>query len=123
MSDEIIKKCDLKVQKKPGTVKAKCGKPVPGNVPTPVTIGTTRYVMDLCQEHQEALNEALNPFLSVAHDTQRRTGTQVRKAIAGKKGAFTTADVRRWLREQGREVATDGRIAKELIAEYQDAHK
>jgi hypothetical protein len=121
MGERVSKFCDIKVKK--GRTEAACGKPVPDDEATPVTVGTTRYLMDLCQEHQDKLNDVLLPFISVAHDAQKRTGTQVRKALRGKRGAFTTADVRKWLTEQGREVSHTGRLPEDLIREYEDAHK
>jgi hypothetical protein len=121
MGERVSKFCDIKVKK--GRTEKSCGRPVPDDIPTAVTIGTTRYLMDLCEEHQDALNDAVQPFISVAHDAQKRTGTQVRKALQGKRGAFTTADVRKWLQEQGREVSHTGRLPEDLLREYQDAHK
>lgn len=122
MGDRLSKFCDFK--KKKGRSEVVCGKPVPNDEATALTYGTTRFVMDLCDEHREQLEAAIVPFTSVASEAQRRTGTQVRKAIAGKRGmAFTTADVRVWLQEQGREVSSTGRLPDHLIREYQDAHK
>lgn len=122
MADVVMKTCDFKVTR--NRAKAPCGQAVPNNEPTPITVGTTRFLMDLCQEHIDKLHAALEPYTSIAHDTQKRTGTQVRKAIASKRGlAFTAADVRKWLQEQGREVSGTGRLPEHLIREYQDAHK
>jgi hypothetical protein len=122
MGDRLSKFCDFKVKK--GKKEVECGKPVPGDEPTALTYATTRFVMDLCEEHREALEAAIIPYTSVATEAQKRTGTQVRKAIASKKGmAFTAADVRAWLKEQGREVAPSGRLPENLIREYQDAQK
>jgi hypothetical protein len=106
-----------------GRKKEGCGKPVPNDEPTAVTVGTTRYLMDLCAEHQEGLDQALQPYVSVAHKAQRREGTNVREALQGKKGAFTTKDVRNWLKEQNREVPETGRLPNEVIREYQEAHQ
>lgn len=120
MADVVLKTCDFKVDKR--RTKA-CGNPVPDNEPTPVTIDTTRFLMDLCDEHKQALREALLPFTSVAHDTQQRRGTQVRKAVQTKGGqTFTTKDVRMWLQEQGREVPSAGRLSQDLLEEYKNAH-
>lgn len=121
MADVVMKKCDFKVTRK--REKVACGQDVPNNEATPVTLGTTRYLMDLCQDHIDALNAAVDPFISIAHDAQKRVGTQVTKAIQGKRGAFTAQDVRKWMKEQGREVSETGRLPENLIREYQDAHK
>lgn len=121
MADVVNKACDVKVRR--GSKKVACGKAVPNNEPTPVTIGTTKYLMDLCEEHQAAMMSALEPYTSVASDVQQRRGTVVRKAIQGKRGAFTTKDVRNWLKEQGREVTETGRLPNEVIQEYVEAHQ
>jgi hypothetical protein len=80
--------------------------------------------MDLCLDHQQLMVGALEPFTSVAHNTEKRVGTQVLKAIKGRGGqTFTAADVRLWLKEQGREIAHTGRIPTDLIREFEAAHK
>lgn len=121
VADVLKKACDFKIKK--GSKKVPCGKDVPNNEPTAVTIATTKYLMDLCEEHQEAMQAALQPFLDVANDVQKRTGNVVRKVIQGKKGAFTTKDVRNWLKAEGREVSETGRLSNEIIQEFMDAHK
>jgi hypothetical protein len=121
VADVIKKACDFKIRR--GSKKVACGNDVPGNEPTPVTIGTTKYLMDLCEEHKAALETALEPYTSIASDVQQRRGTVVRKAIQGQRGAFTTKDVRNWLKQQGREVTETGRLPNEVIQEYMDAHK
>jgi phage terminase Nu1 subunit (DNA packaging protein) len=121
MADVVMKKCDFRVTRK--REKVACGQDVPDNEATPITVGTTRYLMDLCQEHIDHMHEVLEPFTSIASDTQKRTGTQVRRAIKGKRGAFTTADVRKWLQEQGRDVSHTGRLPEDLLREFEDAHK
>jgi hypothetical protein len=121
MADIISKACDFKVLRRKKT--EACGLPVPNNEPTPVTVGTTRYLMDLCAKHQESLIAALQPYTSIASDTQQRNGTAVRKAIQGADGRpFTTKDVRLWLQAQGREVPEAGRLPQALLVEYQEAH-
>ncbi|MFF1701216.1 histone-like nucleoid-structuring protein Lsr2 [Streptomyces sp. NPDC058252] len=121
MADVVKKACDVKIRR--GSKKVACGKDVPNNEPTSVTIGTTKYVMDLCEEHQGALMSALEPYTSVASDVLQRRGNVVRKAIQGKRGAFTTKDVRNWLKQQGREVTETGRLPNDLIQEYVEAHQ
>jgi hypothetical protein len=122
VADIVSKTCDKKIPK--GRKKVPCGQPVPGNEATAITVGTTRYLMDLCDEHKAELMAAVEPFTEVAHDAQKRTGTQVRKAIQGKGGkAFTAADVREWMKDQGREISGTGRLPASVIREFQDAHK
>jgi hypothetical protein len=118
----VDKFCDFKV--KHGRKTETCGQDVPGNEATAITVGTTRYFMDLCRDHQQLMVGALEPFTSIAHNTEKRVGTQVLKAIKGRGGqTFTAADVRQWLKEQGREIAHTGRIPTDLIREFEAAHK
>lgn len=119
MAEKISRYCDFEVTRK--RQKQECGNPVPNDEPTAFTVGTTRYLMDLCEEHQETLGDTLAPFIAIAHDAQQRRGTQVRKAIQGKEGAFTVKDVREWLKAQGRDVPPTGRLPNSVIEEYQAA--
>ncbi|MFE9525130.1 histone-like nucleoid-structuring protein Lsr2 [Streptomyces sp. NPDC006631] len=122
MGDRLTKFCDVKIKR--GKNEVECGKPVPNDEATTLTYGTTRFEMDLCADHIADLESKISPFTSIAHAAQKRTNTAVRKAIAGKRGkAFTTADVREWLRAQGREVSSTGRLPDNLLREYQDAQK
>jgi hypothetical protein len=43
--------------------------------------------------------------------------------MKGKKGAFTTKDVREWLQAQGRDVAPSGRLPEAVLKEYERAQK
>jgi hypothetical protein len=120
MGEQMTRFCDVKVKGR----KTPCGQPVPDNEPTHITYGTTRFSMDLCDEHKLKLEAAIQPYTDIAHDTAKRMGTVVRKAVATKRGtAFTTKDVRKWLEEQGREVSSTGRLPDHLIKEFQEAHK
>jgi hypothetical protein len=122
MADRLSKFCDFKVKR--GRKESTCGQPVPNDEPTYLTYGTTRFGMDLCEEHVGKLEDAIGPFTSIASDAQKRTGHAVRKAIAGKGGkAFTAADVRQWFQEQGRDISSTGRLPEHVIREYMDAHK
>jgi hypothetical protein len=118
----VDKFCDFKVKR--GRKTEACGQDVPNNEATAITHGTTRYFMDLCDEHKQLMSEVLEPFTSIAHNTEKRVGTQVLKAIKGRGGqTFTAADVRVWLKEQGREISSTGRIPVDLIREFEAAHK
>lgn len=121
MADVLRKTCDMVVKR--GRRKERCEKPVPDDEPTPLTIGTTKYLMDLCQQHQKELHGAIQPFLDIAHDARKRTGTQVRKAVLDLDGhVFTAKDVRNWLRDQGRPVPDAGRLPQSAYDEYVAAH-
>jgi hypothetical protein len=122
MGERVRKFCDVKVKR--GRKTESCGQDVPGDVATPLQVGTTRYEMDLCQEHQDEMREVLAPFTSIAHTARQRVGTQVRKAIQGTDGkSFTAQDVRAWLKEErGYDVPETGRLPKAWITEFERAH-
>lgn len=112
---EVIRRCDYKIKGKP------CGQRVPEDSPTTFVLSAVTYQMDLCGEHATEFSKALDPFLHIAEPTKARTGKAVRQAIKGKKGTFTTKDVRQWLVDNGREVSPTGRIPNSMIEEYKTA--
>lgn len=115
------KTCDYPKQR--GDEQVKCGRSVPDGVPTVVVHQAIRYEMDLCVEHQERLTDALWPFLSTAAVKHIWKGKVLRKAIQDKhgKGAFTTADVRKWANEEGIPVSSTGRVHESLIEKFRQA--
>ena len=110
---EVIRKCDYKVSGKAH------GEVIDG--PTYFTVDDVTYEMDVCAAHEKEFKKALEPFLKIANPVKTRAGRAVRSALRGKKGTFTTKDVRAWLQEQGREVSPTGRIPNDLIEEYKVA--
>lgn len=112
-------RCDMPLKKRGELVP--CGEEVLGAEPTLFSLGSTTYKAELCEVHSQKLTEALAPFIEVSEQV-RANASQVRKALKGKKGTFTTKDVRKWLAEQGRDVAPSGRLPNELIDEYKAAH-
>ncbi|MDX3260803.1 Lsr2 family protein [Streptomyces sp. MI02-2A] len=122
MADVVQKKCDFKYH--PGTKREKaCGKDVPDNESTVFSVGPVRYETDLCADHKATLLEDLEPYTSIARNVQRRYGKVVRKAIQGRQGAFTTRDVRNWMREQGVEVSDTGRVPEDWIKRFMEAQE
>jgi hypothetical protein len=116
--ETIHRLCDYQI--KSGRYYETCGKDVEDT--TRLVIRNETFFVDLCTQHFKTLQEANRPFTDVANDAQRRTGTAVRKAIKGKKGTFTTKEVREWLRAQGRDVPDSGRLPATAIEEYQEAN-
>lgn len=114
---EVVHKCDRKI----GTKGNRCGQRVPNDEPTRFSFNGVEYEVDLCEKHQADLADALDPYISAGEPTTTRTGTAIRRAMRGKKGAFTTKDVREWLQAQGRDVPPSGRLANALIEEYKEA--
>lgn len=117
--ERAVRECDFKIGKQ-GRV---CGEIVPDNEPTPIN---GEYVADLCERHREAYDSAVAPYLDVAVKIKQssRKGQAVRSAMKGQSGKpFTTADVRDWMRAQGREVSDSGRLPNDVIREYKDSVK
>lgn len=113
--EEVIRRCDFKI----GTKGRVCGETVPDNEPTPIN---GDYSADLCGRHREGYNAAVAPYLDVAVKVSTtRKGHHVRRSLSGRSGQpFTTADVREWMRSQGREVSDSGRLPNDVIEEYKD---
>jgi len=81
-----------------------------------------QYVIDLSEKNAARLRESLSKYIAVARK-ERSTGGAgrggARKAAASD---VNTSDVREWARAQGYEVSGRGRVAKELVAKFQEAH-
>ena len=112
---EIIRRCDMPVKKRGDS--APCGDP---GEERSFALDSAAYTADLCDRHHKELSDSMAPFIAVG--TPSRSGQAIRGALKGKKGAFTTKEVRRWLESQGRDVAPSGRLPNELIEEYKAAH-
>ena len=123
MAQRVIRACDFDKPKRGGGT-VKCGREFDGDS-TIFDFDGRRYEVDLCEEHKAALYESMKPFTSIARasnlppaKTLNGRGRLVHKSRVG---AFTSKDVRKWLAEQGREVAPVGRIPNSLIEEYKQA--
>lgn len=112
---EVILRCDFEEKG------SKCGLVVPDNRTTTFALDAVSYEADLCAKHKKVFEACMQPVMSIARPTTSRAGKAVRQALKGKKGTFTTKDVRKWLQDQGREVSPTGRIPNALIEEYKEA--
>ena len=119
---EVVRRCDMPMKRKGGGT-GPCGERVPGDTPQTFALDGTQYEGDFCEKHQGELRNCLAPYIEVARENRSRTAQNVRASLKGRgKGTFTTKDVRKWLEEQGREVAPSGRLPNELIEEFRAAH-
>lgn len=122
MAEEIIRRCDYKVGR--GRNAKPHGELIGDS--TRFKVDNREYLVDICDEHKEALMASLRPFI----DISRRAGTALPRnsrgrAIMRAKGGktFTTKDVRVWLQQQpGVTVGESGRIPNEQIEMYKQAH-
>lgn len=117
MAEQVLRTCDASTGRK-----GNCGERVPDDTAFRFSIGDTVYEADLCVRHREDFSAKVQTYVDVARPVTTRAGKAVRQAIRGRKGVFTTKDVREWLREQGVEVAESGRLPNEHIQKYREAH-
>jgi hypothetical protein len=125
--EQVQRFCDLPKKVRGGGTKPH-GERVPNDEPTLFAFRGVEYEVDLCGEDQAAMQAALQPYIDIAKKaqpvpTQRQRNGRGRLVHRSKSVAFTSKDVRNWLAEQGRPVAPSGRIAKNLIEEYEAAHE
>lgn len=124
MAQTVTLTCDRIVRAGRGKNPAPHGIPVEDQQPTEFMVMGEYRRADLCIEHRAELQAALEPWMDISEPFNPRHPSNVRKVLAGRgEVAFTTADVRKWLQEQGKEVPTTGRISKSLIEEFKHAHR
>lgn len=122
MAEEIIKRCDYRIGR--GRNQKPHGEIIEES--TRFRLDNREFLVDLCDEHKEAMLNCLQPFM----DISRRAGAGLPKNARGRavmraKGGktFTSKDVRNWLAEQpGRAVSDTGRLPNAVIDEYKAAH-
>ena len=80
------------------------------------------YEIDLNEEHAAALDEALAAYVEHA---RRADGVKPRRARPAeeRRSPEELRAIRRWAREQGLQVSDRGRIAAEIVAKYDEAHR
>lgn len=87
-----------------------------GASPVEFSIGSDAYTIDLTEDNEQALREALAPFIEKAEKiTRRRGGANTRTAP---KRSNNTA-IREWARENGYDVSSRGRIAADIVEAYE----
>jgi hypothetical protein len=84
------------------------------------------FTVDLTKHHADALREILADYIKVAQPagklaTTNSNGSKPRAASPGSNREHLAA-VRAWLRQQGHQVQDRGRIAANLMAEFDAAH-
>lgn len=80
----------------------------------------TQYVIDLSEKNATQLRESVAKYVDAA---RRDKGARpVARGAARKAAGPDTSDVRDWARAQGFEVSERGRVAKDLIVKFQEAH-
>ncbi|MER3390786.1 MAG: Lsr2 family protein [Microcella sp.] len=80
----------------------------------------TSYEIDLADDNQRALRDALAPFIANARSTGRRAGGAPRRRSSG---SSDTAAVREWAQRNGYTVGDRGRIPAEIREAYAAAQR
>lgn len=68
--------------------------------------------IDLSQDNYGKLTEALSPYMSAGEWTERETGTDDENAM-----------IRKWARENGKDVSSRGRIPQDIMDSYREWQK
>jgi len=82
----------------------------------------TRYVIDLSEKNAKRLRDTLAKYIEAAR--RDRGGRATGRAAARKtaQAGPNTSEVREWAKTQGFEVSERGRVSKDLIVKFQEAH-
>jgi uncharacterized membrane protein len=85
------------------------------------------YEIDLSEDNAEKFHDALEPYIQKSREvrrqadqTRRRDG---RRRSGGGSGRDDIPQIRAWAEANGHEVSARGRIKKEIIDAYDEAHK
>lgn len=87
------------------------------------SLGGVQYVIDLSEKNAKQLRESLAKYIDAARKEKgaRSVGRGVQRKAAAEVGP-DTSEVRTWAKAQGYEVSDRGRVSKDLIVKFQEAH-
>ena len=90
------------------------------------TVDGQEYEIDLSDENVQRFHEALEPFVSKSRPVERRLiPTPTRRTgqrRSGGSGRDDIPQIRAWAEAQGMDVSARGRVKKEIIDAYDQAH-
>jgi hypothetical protein len=91
------------------------------------TVDGQKYEIDLSEENVRRFHEALEPFVSNSRHVERqaapvRRGRGDGRRRSGSSGRDDIPQIRAWAESQGMDVNARGRIKKEIIDAYDQAH-
>ena len=84
------------------------------------------YEIDLSEENIQRFHEALEPFVSASRPVERRVASTRRRDGRRRSGSRWRDDIpqiRAGAESQGMDVSARGRIKKEILDAYDEAHK
>jgi hypothetical protein len=92
------------------------------------TVDGQEYEIDLSEENIQRFHEALEPFVSKSRQVERQTAParrgrgDGRRRSSGSSGRDDIPQIRAWAESQGMDVSARGRVKKEIIDAYDQAH-
>lgn len=89
------------------------------------SVGNRRFVIDLCDDDSEALDKALEPFLTAARPVGRGGATRTARRTPATKPARSgeASKIRTWAQENGYDLGNRGRISADITEAYAAAQK
>jgi hypothetical protein len=92
------------------------------------TIDGQEYEIDLSDENVQRFHEALEPFVSKSRQVERRAeparrGRGDSRRRGGGSGRDDIPQIRAWAESQRMDVSARGRVKKEIMNAYDEAHK
>jgi septation ring formation regulator EzrA len=85
------------------------------------------YEIDLSEENVQRFHEALEPFVSASRQVQRQAALTRRRGDGRRRSGSRWRDdipqIRAWAEANDYEVSARGRIKKEILDAYDEAHK
>jgi hypothetical protein len=92
------------------------------------TVDGQEYEIDLSEENVQRFHAALEPFVSKSRQVERqaapaRRGRGDGRRRSGASGRDDIPQIRAWAESQGMDVSARGRVKKEIIEAYDQAHR
>lgn len=85
-------------------------------------IDGTTYEIDLTESEQNALNEALAPYVSAGRKTRTQARGQSRSRSSSTTSGPPPREIRSWAESQGISMPARGRIPSAVVEAYNAAH-
>jgi hypothetical protein len=92
------------------------------------------YAFELCEQHLEEFNEAIQGYISAARLAEEAPGSRrrrssntaaaarPRRAVVSSPAEPSSSEVRSWARDNGFEISERGRIPSTVRAAFDEAH-
>jgi Lsr2 len=91
------------------------------------TVDGQDYEIDLSEDNVQRFHSALEPFVAKSRPIKRQAGPARRRGGNGRRSGGSTRDdipdVRAWAQANGFDVSERGRIKKEILDKYDEAHQ